>query len=248
MRHISTLLRSGGSSTSALFPERRVSLPYFGRFKYRSILPRHEESPILRKAFRSNPLLAFELIPALVLFPLGGLHAQNLDEGVSSNSVTASIGAFLRGARIRGGIEAMLGGEASLHLPWHLSVGVVGGGLLEAVRLVESGPGLGTDLRMGYGGLLFGYEARTDHRVSVTGRLLLGAGNAEVRAAPVGNELGVDNFLVFEPEVVLRARAAGPVQLGLAAGYRMVLGVQDLPNLVADDLEGVSLTITLLIS
>jgi len=99
---------------------------------------------------------------------------------------------------------------------------------------------------MGYGGLLFGYEALTWRAASLAGRLLLGAGHASVRAIPVGNELGADNFLVLEPEVMLRIGAVGLAHLGFAVGYRMVLGVQDLPTLVAEDLEGVSLTIILL--
>ena len=142
----------------------------------------------------------------------------------------------------------MLGGEASLHFSQHFSIGAAGGGLLKAVPVVESSSDLGTDLRMGYGGLLFGYESRTNHTVSLAGRVLLGAGNAEVRAVPVGNELGADNFLVLEPEVHLRVHTVGRLYLGFAAGYRLVLGVQDLPTVVADDLEGASLTITLLIS
>ena len=211
--------------------------------------PWPEEIPIPLKAFHRSPLLAFQLFSALVLWPrLGGLHAQDLDELASKDTITASIGPFLRGTKIKDGVEPILGGEANLHLPWHLSVGVAGAGLLRAVRLVESGTNLGTDLRMGYGGLLFGYGLKTHHPVSIKGRLLLGAGNAEVRAVPVGNELGVDNFMVFEPDVVVQVRTKGGLLLGLGAGYRMVMGVQDLPNLVASDLGGGSLTIILLIS
>lgn len=211
--------------------------------------PWPEEIPIPLKAFHSRPLLAFELFSALVLWPrIGGLQAQDSDENASDHAITASIGPFLRGTKIKGGVEPILGGEANLHLPWHLSVGVAGAGLLRPVGLVESGSNLGTDLRMGYGGLLFGYRFKTHGPVSVKGRLLLGAGNAEVRAVPVGNELGVDNFMVFEPDVVVQVRTKGGLLLGLGAGYRMVLGVQDLPNWVASDLGGGSLTIALLIS
>ena len=142
----------------------------------------------------------------------------------------------------------MLGGEASLHFARHFSIGAAGGALLKATPVVESGADLGTELRMGYGGLLFGYASGAEHAVSLAGRLLVGAGNAEVRAVPVGNELGADNFLVVEPEIFLRILAVAPFHIGLAAGYRFVLGVQDLPTLVADDLEGASLTVTLLIS
>jgi hypothetical protein len=178
----------------------------------------------------------------------GSLHAQRLDGLASANAISASIGGFLRGADILGSTSAMLGGEASLHFSGHWSIGTAGGALLNAVPVTESGADLGTDLRMGYGGVLFGYEARTRHTVSLAGRLLLGAGHASIRAVPVGNELGADNFLVLEPEVVLWIRAAGPVHLGFSAGYRTVFGVQDLPTLVGDDLEGTSLTIVLLIT
>ena len=59
----------------------------------------------------------------------------------------------------------------------------------------------------------------------------------------MGNELGADNFLVFELVLILRVRAFGAAHLGFSAGYRIVQGVQDLPTLVADDLEGLSLTL-----
>jgi len=142
----------------------------------------------------------------------------------------------------------MLGGEASIHFSRHLSIGASGGGLLATVPIIESGADLGTELRLGYGGLLFGYQTRIRSRTALAGRLLLGAGHASVRAAAVGAELGADNFVVLEPEVLVRIRALGPVHLGFTAGYRMAFGVQDLPTLVGDDLEGTSLTIVLSIS
>ena len=206
-----------------------------------------EEIPIPPKAFRPNRLMVSGgLFLALALSQPGGLRAQDPDASVAADAVNASIGVFLRGAGIVNGTEAMLGGEASIHFSRHFSVGAAGGGLLTAASVSESGDDLGTDLRMGYGGLLFGYEARTWRAASLAGRLLLGAGHASVRAIPVGNELGADNFLVLEPEVMLRIGAVGPAHLGFAVGYRMVLGVQDLPTLVAEDLKGVSLTIILL--
>ncbi len=224
------------------------SIPCFERCKYRSILPRHEEIPIPRKAFRlAHPLVAGGLFIGLTWTQHGGLHAQNLDDPGSDDGVSASIGTFVRGAEILGGTEAMMGGEASLHFSRHFSIGAVGGGLLNSVPVVESGADLGTNLRMGYGGLLFGYQARTRRSVSLAGRLLVGAGHASIRAVPVGNELGADNFLVMEPEVLVRVRALGPVHLGAAAGYRAVFGVQDLLNLADADLQGMSLTLVLLI-
>jgi hypothetical protein len=225
------------------------SLPWFDPHEYRRILPLQEEIPIPRKAFRlAHSLIAGGLFLSLALSQAGGLRAQNLDRAASTNAISASIGAFLRGADILGNTGAMLGGEASLHFSKHLSIGTTGGALLNAMPVTESGSGLGTDLRMGYGGLLFGYEARTWRTVSLAGRLLLGAGHASIRAVPVGNELGADNFLVLEPEVLVWIRAAGPVHLGLSVGYRTVFGVQDLPTLVGEDLEGTSLTIVLLIT
>ena len=175
-----------------------------------------------------------------------GLLTQEMD-ATPTDAVSASVGIFLRGTRIMEGTEAMVGGEASLHFSRRFSVGAAGGGLLSATPVSESTADLGTDLRMGYGGLLFGYEARAWRSAALVGRLLVGAGHASVRAIPVGNELGADNFLVFEPEVMFRIGAIGPTHLGLTAGYRKVVGVQDLPTLLAEDLEGISLTLLVLL-
>jgi hypothetical protein len=176
-----------------------------------------------------------------------GLAGQEPTATPPTEAISASVGAYLRGARVLGRSEAMVGGEASLHFSPRFSLGAAGGGLLSAAPVNESTADLGTDLRMGYGGLLLGYQLRTWRSTSLAGRVLIGAGHASVRAIPVGNELGADNFLVFEPELILTVRALGATHLGFSAGYRVVQGVQDLPTLVADDLEGLSLTLVVLL-
>lgn len=171
-----------------------------------------------------------------------GIQAQATEPEQRLGTVHAFLGAFLRTTRIAGSMELMLGGEASLRFREHFTVGAAGGGLLEPAPLLRSESDLGLDLRVGYGGLVFGYEPSPQWTASPAARVLVGAGNAEVRAIPVGNRLGSDNFLVVEPEARLHLRVAPGVFAGLAVGYRMVFGVQDLPDVSPEDLRGLSLT------
>ena len=171
-----------------------------------------------------------------------GIQAQGTEAEDRPGTVHASLGAFLRATRIGGSMELMLGGEASIHFLDRFTLGVAGGGLLEAAPLLRSESVVGLDLRVGYGGLVFGYEPSPQWTASPAARVLVGAGNAEVRAIPVGNRLGSDNFIVVEPEARLRLRVTRSVFAGLAVGYRLVFGVEDLTDVSPEDLRGLSLT------
>jgi hypothetical protein len=175
------------------------------------------------------------------------LLAQGPEPDGNAPALDGSIGIFLRGTRVIETTEAMAGGEASLHFFEHLSFGAAGGGLLQAAPVAESAADVGTELTMGYGGLLVGYESGGRGGVTWAARALLGAGHASIRALPVGNELGADNFLVLEPEIQLRVRTFGAMYLALSVGHRLVGAVQDLPTLGGDDLEGTSFTVLVLI-
>lgn len=170
------------------------------------------------------------------------IQGQDTETEERPGTVHASLGAFLRTTRIGASMEPMLGGEASIRFRKHFTVGVAGGGLLEAAPLLRSESDVGLDLRVGYGGLVFGYEPSPKWTASPAARVLVGAGNAEVRAIPVGNRLGSDNFIVVEPEARLHLRVTRGVFAGLAVGYRFVFGVEDLPDISPEDLRGLSLT------
>jgi hypothetical protein len=76
-------------------------------------------------------------------------------------------------------------------------------------------------------------------------RLLVGAGSAKVSLPIVGTELAADNFGVVEPEVDGVLSVGDFVQLRAQLGYRMVYGVEDLPQIDPKQLRGATLTLSL---
>ncbi|RMH10944.1 MAG: hypothetical protein D6701_15625 [Gemmatimonadetes bacterium] len=169
------------------------------------------------------------------LLGLSGLpapvHAQT--DGLR---VAAEVSLRVGATRVAGASRTVVGGGASLLLGDRFSLGGAGFGLTRTVGLGADADAL--DLRVGYGGVDMAWILASSRRLSVSGALLVGAGNGEVRSAATGAELGFDNFLVFEPGLRLGLVVAGPVRLDLRAGYRWTTGVGDLPSVDGDDLEG----------
>lgn len=125
---------------------------------------------------------------------------------------------------------------------------VVGGGgftMLRRVELPASEASSGFDLKMGYGGLVLEFWQPLGGRGTAAASLLAGGGHAEVRDRLAGLEVGADNFMVAEPGIDLSYALVGRVHLGVAAGYRLVWGVDDLPRVSPEDLEAPTITLSL---
>ena len=157
--------------------------------------------------------------------------------------VQGSLSADLMFTRIAGHTGTLLGGQAALDVGSGLALGGFGYGMLSPVRIL--GGALPEDLRMGYGGILARLQLASTSYFDVDGALLLGAGNAQIRAQPIGNQLGSDNFLVFEPRLGVTVPASTPLQGRLGVGYRLVRSVEDLPRLGASDLRGWTVVLTI---
>lgn len=180
-------------------------------------------------------------LAALLLFccPLPVMGQQG-----GSRDVSASIGGLYKVTRLAGGTHSMLGVKAAVLFAGGLEIGGIGIKVLEPVDISVGAGGL-VELRTGYGGITFAKRGLLGGWIGAG--FLLGAGNAEIRALPVGNQLGSDNFLVFEPEVTVKLPSWNVVHSALGAGYRFVTGVDDLPTLSADDLRGFTVTLRVVV-
>ncbi len=180
-------------------------------------------------------------LTALLLF--GG---PSLVKGQQSGSrdVSALIGGVYKATRFAGGTRSMLGVKAAVIFAGGVEIGGVGIRVLEPVDISVGASGL-VELRTGYGGITVAKRGLLGDRIGAG--FLLGAGNAEIRALPVGNQLGSDNFFVFEPEVTLELLSWNVLRGALGAGFRFVSGVDDLSTLSAADLRGFTVTLILVV-
>lgn len=161
-----------------------------------------------------------------------------------SRDVSALIGGLYKATRFAGGTHSMVGVKAAVVFAGGVEIGGIGIKVLEPVDISVSAGGL-LQLRTGYGGITVAKRGLLGGRIGAG--LFLGAGNAEIRALPVGNQLGSDNFLVFEPEVTLKLPSWNVMRSALGAGFRFVTGVDDLPTLSAADLRGFTVTLMVVV-
>jgi hypothetical protein len=177
-------------------------------------------------------------LPALALLILGA--PQAVAAQTADRRAQASFEVSLAESTVLDAGSTLLGAAGLLSLGGRFAFGAAGALMLGSATVESSGAGSDLDLRMGYGGVLFHVTlvGSGDRYVALRG--LIGAGNAKINEPVVGFEIGAENFGVIEPELVGALTLAGPLQVGLGAGYRHVFGVNDLPGIAPADLEGFS--------
>jgi hypothetical protein len=149
--------------------------------------------------------------------------------------------------RVNGQASPLLGAATLLGLGDRWRAGGAGLFLLTPIDLEIPPPLPALDLHMGYGGVFLERSSRAapprGERAEGAGwhlRLLVGAGNAEVRDSGTGARQRSDNFVVVESTMSIQVPLARRVDGGLVAGYRWVAGVDGLGDIDAADLNGIS--------
>lgn len=135
-----------------------------------------------------------------------------------SDALPAFVEAQVGVTRVTGVSAGYAGVAATLGLGGGLRIG---GGAWSVLRRIDEGPvleGMGLDLGIGYGGALLEYRPPA---APVSARLLVGGGAATLRTIPVGTPFDTETFVVIEPSVVVETSVAGPLSVGLTAGYRI---------------------------
>jgi hypothetical protein len=156
-----------------------------------------------------------------------------------------------RAARFHGSVRPLLGvvGLLGLSEEWRLG----GGGLLVSggTELKTTGPLAGSQLHMGYGGVVLERTLRVipverlSNPSSLNGRILLGVGNASVRDPVTRIRFRSDNFAVVEPALLLVLRPHAWLGGAALASYRIAMGVEDLGEVDASELRGWSIGLSL---
>lgn len=183
-------------------------------------------------------LLLFLFLPG----SLGAQEGQAEDEPLRAGGVAAFL---MKAGTIANTEGILLGGWAGLTLGHRISLGGGGVALTREVELGASATGSGFELGVGYGGILFHYDYPLADGIRLRGGVLAGAGHAEVRDRLMGREVGADNFGILEPEAGISVSLLPWLHIGASGGVRMVWGVEDLPLVQKDDLQGMTGTLSL---
>ncbi len=181
-------------------------------------------------------------LTALVTFgaPVRGQVAP--PESAAATAVV-SVGARRTSLRNRG--AWMVGGDARIFFGTSLSLGGGGWALAKPLGISSVAGASDLELAISYAGVQSEYRLVQARVTGIGLRLLVGAGSAKVSLPIVGTELAADNFGVIEPEVVGVFALRGYTELRVQLGYRLVYGVEDLPQVGPGHLRGATLTLSL---
>ena len=158
----------------------------------------------------------------------------------------------LRLAGVHGHTSPLIGAAALLGVAPEWRVGGAGFSMMGRVNL-EIPPPLETlELHIGYAGLLVERQVRSlsapidsGRTATLVARLLIGAGNAEVRDSATGGRLRSDNFAVLEPTLSVESSLSSAISAGASAAYRVVGGVDGLQDVEEKSLRGWSIGVLL---
>jgi hypothetical protein len=146
---------------------------------------------------------------------------------------------------LRGEANLFVGGAALLGTGGRFAFGGAGWVLTSGVAIPTGTPNSDLQLLVAYGGLLTQLTLLDTQDTDLSLRALLGAGTGRIRLPVVNTEISVDNFGVFEPQLVVLRRLHGVFHVGAGLGYRFSFAVEDLPGIVGGDLSGPSAHVTI---
>lgn len=184
------------------------------------------------------------LLSALLALP-GPLAAQAGQLRTPEPRAGSAVGLVVTGSRVAGEGRILVGGWGGIVLGNRFLVGGGGMALTQDVDLPRYTSSTGFQLGFGYAGLFLKYWKDLSFGLVGEGGLLMGAGHAEVHDQIIGQEAGSDNFLILEPQAAVSRRLFGQLHGGAGLGYRLPLGVEDLPRVRSEDLRCLTLSIFL---
>jgi hypothetical protein len=202
-------------------------------------VPRRIQELPLRRFAVGALFIAFLVCPT-------ALRGQDLQSPApAAGEVEGFLEVTARLTRVHDQNAPILGLAAFLGLSGGWRAGGAGFFLLDRIGLDIPPPLQDLELNIGYAGLFlqrsFYLSPGSSTRPTLSPRLLIGAGNAEVRDSGTESRLRSDNFLVLEPTLSFEAAMAGRISVGAVAAWRSVVGVEELQNIEERSLEGWSL-------
>jgi hypothetical protein len=141
----------------------------------------------------------------------------------------------------------MIGGTGSATFNGRYTIGGGGWGMIKSVKAENTTPGIYNYVKMGYGGIDFGYLIYPGERVIIGSKIMIAGGAAFNETIPESEEKSFSMFPVLQPTVYFQVSLSNLFRVELGADYRFVRGT-DLPLISDSELSGFSLHIAFLVS
>ncbi|MFN8256508.1 MAG: hypothetical protein U0W24_12505 [Bacteroidales bacterium] len=140
----------------------------------------------------------------------------------------------------------MTGGRGSATFNNRYTIGGGGWGMPKGIEIESSEPGTYDFVKMGYGGLEFGYILLPGEKLNIGTNILIAGGAVFKESVPESDEKGFKMFPVLEPALYGQISLGNMFRLEVGASYRYITGT-NLSYISDKDMSGFSVHIGLLV-
>jgi hypothetical protein len=144
-------------------------------------------------------------------------------------------------------LSVMMGGRGSATFNKRYTIGGGGWGMTKGVELESTAEGIYNFVKMGYGGIDFGYLVIPGEKFNLGTKLLIGGGAVFKETVPESEDSGFKMFPVLEPTIYYQISLSKLFRFEMGASYRYIWGT-NLPYISDKNLSGFSCYIGFLVS
>jgi hypothetical protein len=149
--------------------------------------------------------------------------------------------------KINNKFSVMTGGRGSATFNNRYTIGGGGWGMTKGVEIETNTEGTYNFVKMGYGGIDFGYLVFPGEKCNIGTKLLIGGCAVFKETIPESKDNGFKMFPVLEPTIYCQISLSKLFRLEIGASYRYIRGT-NLPYISERNLSGFSCSIGFLVS
>lgn len=149
--------------------------------------------------------------------------------------------------KINNQLSVMTGGRGSATFNNRFTIGGGGWGMIKGVEVESDTEGIYNLVKMGYGGIDFGYLVVNGEKFILGTKLLLAGGAVFKETIPESKGNGFKMFPVLEPAIYCQIPISKLFRVEMGSSYRYICGT-NLPYISDNNLGGVSFYVGFLVS
>lgn len=188
-----------------------------------------------------------------LVFGISLSHAQDIKQEDSLKKKTFKMTTLTFGGngvsftKINNQVTVMTGGRGSATFNNRYTIGGGGWGMIKGVEVESNSEGIYNFVKMGYGGIDFGYLVLNREKFTLGTKLLLAGGAVFKETVPESKGNGFKMFPVLEPTVYYQISLSKLFRVEMGASYRYIWGT-NLPYISDSNLGGFSFYVGFLVS
>jgi hypothetical protein len=203
--------------------------------------------------FMFKTRFALGLTLFFLVFGISLSHAQDIKQEDSLKKKTFKMTTLTFGGngvnitKINNQLSVMTGGRGSATFNNRYTLGGGGWGMIKGVEVESNAEGIYNFVKMGYGGIDFGYLVVNGEKLILGTKLLLAGGAVFKETVPESKGNGFKMFPVLEPAIYCQIPLSKLFRVEMGASYRYIWGT-NLSYISDSNLGGFSFYVGFLVS